>query len=205
MFNGYWLPLLIIILLSGCSHIVHDANIHEGINASALYIPRPYGANGSGHGYAQGGLGYGFDLKNNTKKLLIQGQTTILNSDDKLRYLPGLDIYFQTKTSVPYNGIGLMLSMDPQFYFMWGYRNDEAVHSNFAIGWGLIGSVNLLYNLKWHSNGLGIGALVDYRYYYAQFEGDENSSDDNVLGSLLMIGLTFELYDNQAAPENIKR
>jgi hypothetical protein len=185
--------VLLLLTVVGCSHVVHEANIKEGLNGSVLIVPKR--STSGNYGYSQFGLGDGFELKNGKKLLLMSTAALYRDGYEKHFQFTGLDLYYQTKTTPAYAGIGAVLGLDPRIYFMWGVesnKNDSRYFSrNYAVGWGVVGSVNVQASLIYHIKATNIGLFGEYRYYYVKFNGDENGPADNAIGGVAFLGLLF--------------
>ena len=189
-------------MLIGCSHIAHDANVRRGFQANILAVPSVFGKEGSGPSYIQWGSGYGIHLKNGNK-ILPQIYLIASTYDGNWHYFPSLDLYFQTKASKPYMDWGLIASLDPRFYFMWGneWLNKKQPNSSFAMSYaaavGLSGSLNMQMNLTWSRKNLSIGPLIEYRYYFSKAPCIEcNNNDQENVGHIFMVGVLFNLHSN---------
>jgi hypothetical protein len=92
-----------------------------------------------------------------------------------------------------YAGVGAVLGLDPRIYFMWGVeskKNGSRYFSrNYAIGWGIIGSINVQGSLVYHVKNISCGLFGEYRYYYTKFNGDENGPADDAIGGVGFLGI----------------
>jgi hypothetical protein len=142
-------------------------------------------------------------LRNGNRLLAQAVATRTGGDDDETDLLPSADIYYQNRTGTTSRGIGLMIGLDPRFYFLWG-RTFGAARGiwrhgfDFSLGFGVWGAPiipHLMYTVRY--KGLQIPAVVEYRYFLLDTEiGIENSSlADNIRSRLFLgIGITVDSY-----------
>jgi hypothetical protein len=126
--------MIIMVLLTavGCGHVVHRAGVEPGGNVSIMYGPayqtyyappvhywEPRKKSNWESTDTQLNLGYAWDLEND-KRLLVQALFMARSDLDDRLYANSIDLYYQTKTTPGNAGIGLLVGLDPRFYFMWG-------------------------------------------------------------------------------------
>jgi len=188
--------ILITINFLSCAHVAHDADVEEGIQASMMLFPTNALATDKAFNHTQWNISYGHKFKNG-RKSSIGLYLVSTRGDNRWTYLPSLDLYFQNRYSNPYGGFGVIVSMDPSLYYMWGSKwqnnNSRAFAMSYLTGIGIIGSFNLQMKLSWQFENVYFGPSIQYRYIFMQAPQLENSSNTGSIGHLISIGIVVGL------------
>lgn len=192
-----YIVILSLFLILSCTHVAHDANVKEGAQASVMIVP-PFGiGNDCDLHYVQGNLSYGYRLKNGRKFSTAFYLGAFYDSnDDKFRYYPAFDFYYQTGYKKPYGGFGFIAGVDPSLYYMWGNEwvsedSTTSFASSYQAGIGILGSLNLQYKPTWYFKNWFLGPLIEYRYLFIKTDSIENSSSRYIRGHMIFVGLTL--------------
>lgn len=194
-----YIIILSSLLLFKCSHVAHDANVKEGVQASVMFIPTYKFDNQAAWSYFQGNLSYGKRFKSGRKfSTSLYLMADYDRNDKKYRYLPALDFYYQRKTCNPYSGIGFVAAIDPFIYYMCGnewYNEDSTSFAlSYQAGYGITKFLNFQIKSTWYLKHVHFGPMIEYRYTFMKTDRIENSSYHNNRAHFVFVGVTMGVH-----------
>jgi hypothetical protein len=153
----------------------------------------------------QWNAGYAWQLKNG-KRLLAQAifnQT--LGKHDGTNLLPSAGVYYQTKVGPNSRGMGLLIGLDPRFYFIWGRSYGQTwaqwrTGLDFTLGFGIFEAPvmpQLMYSAKYKN--VQVSAMAEYRFFILNtIIGIGDSPEFESLHSRMCVGLVFAVDSYRA-------
>jgi hypothetical protein len=146
----------------------------------------------------QWNIGYAWQLKNG-KRLMAQALLVrTVSDDDETSPLPSIDVYYQTRTGASSGGMGLIVGVDPRFYFIWGrgYGRLGApwrTGLDFSLRFGILGAPvmpQLMYSFRYKR--LQLSALAEHRFFFLNTNiGIEDSPEFDNIRTRLFVGLAL--------------
>lgn len=179
--------VMLIFIISGCSHITHRARVNEGINMSVFVMPDyetydppdriwdpgddRYRELQYSRTDCQVSWGYAWRLQNDRKVMLN------LNAATAFRYpydfVPSVGVYYQqTPDDLPYaSGIGAIILPDPTVYWLvgrdlGGTGEGKIAELEFGAGFALYPSLLFHFKLLKQMGPFLGGVIGEYRYFW---------------------------------------